>query len=289
MNTTALQTKRARIRKGLLDLLRKPLHAFLTALKTTFVDPLRPGSQQPPRPPVKKLPPHPRPIKPPGAQDNQPKPSPTNRPARRITTVLGTDAATGQEVGLTLDERFQSVYIIGANGTGKTTLIENMILSDISNNHGLCLIEPYGDLTKNVIAAMPKERLKDLIYLDLTDSTSSFGLNFFECPLGADDTGVAKVASFVMHLFESIWNVGFETPRLQTVIRNITRVLIENPGMTFAEIGLLLWDDGVREKLVRRVTNTQTKLFWSQYNKKVPRDREELIASTINKVDAYLN
>jgi hypothetical protein len=66
-------------------------------------------------------------------------------------------------------------------------------------------------------------------------------------------------------------------------------VLIENPGMTFAEIPLLLWEDGVREKLVRRVTNTQTKLFWSQYNKKVPREREELTASTVNKVDAYLN
>jgi hypothetical protein len=59
--------------------------------------------------------------------------------------------------------------------------------------------------------------------------------------------------------------------------------------MTFSEIPLLLWEDGVREKLVRRVTNTQTKLFWSQYNRKQPRDRDELIASTINKCDAYLN
>ena len=124
---------------------------------------------------------------------------------------------------------------------------------------------------------MPEARLKDIIYLDLTDSTSSFGLNFFECPVGADDTEAAKIASFVMHVFEKVWNVGFETPRLQQVLRNTTRVLIENPGMTFAEIPLLLWDDGVREKLVRRVTNTQTKLFWSQYNKKQPRDRDELV------------
>jgi hypothetical protein len=72
------------------------------------------------------------------------------------------------------------------------------------------------------------------------------------------------------------------------VLRNITRVLIENPGMTFAEIPLLLWEDGVREKLVRRLSNTQTKLFWAQYNRKTPRDRDELIASTMNKVDAYL-
>ena len=136
---------------------------------------------------------------------------------------------------------------------------------------------------------MPERRLKDVIYLDITDSTSSFGLNFYQCEPGADLSEVAKVASFVMHLFETIWAVGPETPRLAQVLRNTTRVLIENPGMTFAEISLLLWEDGVREKLVRRVTNTQTKLFFQQYNRRSPREREELIASTINKVDAYLN
>src|SRR5262249_54465421 len=91
-------------------------------------------------------------------------------------------------------------------------------------------------------------------------------------------------------LFEAVWQAQTETtPRLAQVLRNTTRVLIENPGMSFAEIPLLLWEDGVREKLVRRVTNPQTKLFWSQYNRRDPRAREELIASTINKVDAYLN
>jgi hypothetical protein len=207
----------------------------------------------------------------------------------RLATPLGTDVETWQEVGIPLPARFQGVYCIGATGTGKTTLLENMVLSDISKNHGLCLIEPHGDLTKHVIAAMPERRLNDVIYLDITDSTSSFGLNFFEVEAGADDTEIAKVASFVMHLFETVWNVGPETPRLAQVLRNTTRVLIECPGMAFSEIPLLLWEDGIREKLVRRVRNTQTKLFWSQYDKKVPRDREELIASTINKVDAYLS
>jgi Type IV secretory system Conjugative DNA transfer len=140
-----------------------------------------------------------------------------------------------------------------------------------------------------VIAAIPEERLKHVIYLDLTDCTSSFDLNFFECPVGADLTEVAKVASFVMHTFEKVWSVGTETPRLAQVLRNTTRLLIENRGMTFSEISLLLFEDGVREKLMRRLSNIHTKLFWSQYNKKTPRDREELIASTINKVDAYLN
>jgi hypothetical protein len=196
----------------------------------------------------------------------------------RPTTILGMADTTGRKVWLSLRQRFQGVYCIGATGVGKSVLLLNMILSDIRLGRGVCLIEPHGDQTRQVIAAMPKERLKDVIYLDITDSTSSFGLNFFECPAGADLTEVAKIASFVMHVFEKVWAVGPETPRLQMALRNITRVLLENPGMTFAEIGLLLWDDGVREKLVRHVSNTQTKLFWSQYNKKAPRDRDELVS-----------
>jgi len=179
--------------------------------------------------------------------------------------------------------------LLGVTGAGKSTLDLNLITSDIRQGLGVCLIEPHGDLTRQVIAAMPEERLNDVIYLDLTDSHRSFGLNFFECPPGADVTEVAKIASFVGHVFEKIWSAQTETtPRLAMVLRNVTRVLLENPGLTFAEIPLLLWDDGVREKLVRRVTNTQTKLFWSQYNRKTPRDRDELTASTMNKVDSYL-
>jgi hypothetical protein len=222
------------------------------------------------------------------------KPAATKLPAipqtqpNQLTTVLGTDSQTGAAVTLSLEELLMGLYGIGAPGTGKSTLDLNMIIDFIKHGIGLCLIEPHGDLTKNVIAAMPEERLKDVIYLDITDSASSFGLNFFECPAGADVTEVAKVASFVMHVFEKVWQVGPETPRLAQALRNITRLLIES-GMSFSEIPLLLWEDGVREKLVRCVRNTQTKLFWSQYNKKVPRDRDELIASTINKCDAYLN
>jgi hypothetical protein len=224
----------------------------------------------------------------PNGHANATKPPPRS-PDENALTVLGTNIQTGAAVTISLNERLQGLYGIGATGTGKTTLLLNMILSDIRLNRGICLIEPYGDLTKHVIAAMPEARLKDAVYLDITDSSSSFGLNFFECPAGADLTEVAKIASFVMHVFEKVWQVGPETPRLAQVLRNTTRLLIENPGMTFAEIPLLLWEDGVREKLVRRVRNTQTRLFWSQYNKRQPRDREELTASTINKVDAYLN
>ena len=95
---------------------------------------------------------------------------------RSIQTVLGTDIHTGQAVTLSLKELLLGLYGIGVTGSGKSTLDLNMIIDFIQQGLGLLVIEPHGDLTRNVIAAMPEARLKDVIYLDLTDSTSSFGL-----------------------------------------------------------------------------------------------------------------
>jgi Type IV secretion-system coupling protein DNA-binding domain len=140
--------------------------------------------------------------------------------------LLGTDDKTGREIALSQRERLQGLYIIGSTGTGKTTLLHHLILSDIRAGLGVCLIEPHGDLTNAIIATIPDERRDDIVYLDLTDSHSPFGLNLFQCDSPHNATEVAKVASFVMHVFEKVWNVGTSTPQLAQVLRNITRTLI---------------------------------------------------------------
>src|SRR5947208_11950054 len=175
MDTTPpLVTKLIRILEEQLKKLRKPMRAFLTALNALFGPP--PGPPRPTRPPVKKFPPKPGETPPPGVPDARPKPplptggrppgaprpgmGVTDRDARVISTVLGTDIQSGERVTISLKERYMGLYIPGATGTWKTTLDLNMILSDIRLNRGLCLLEPHGDLVRNVLAAMPEERLK---------------------------------------------------------------------------------------------------------------------------------
>lgn len=205
-------------------------------------------------------------------------------------TLLGTDIHTGQAIALAQRDRLQGAYLVGASGTGKTTLILNLLLADIRAGHGIALIEPHNDLTLHVLANIPLHRLADVIYVDLTDSAYPVGLNLFQCDSPHNATEVAKVASFVMHVFEKTWGVGTATPQLAQVLRNVTRTLIENQSMTFSEIPLLLWgDETVREKLTANLKNTHSQLFWQQYNRRSVRDRDELISSTMNKVDAYLN
>src|SRR5207244_5599137 len=95
---------------------------------------------------------------------------------------LGTDTDTGQLVYLPKASRLQGLYIIGIQGTGKSGLIENLIMQDIDQQIGVCVLDPHGELIDHVLARLEPKYEKDVIYLDLADYTSPFGLNLFACP-----------------------------------------------------------------------------------------------------------
>ena len=60
--------------------------------------------------------------------------------------------------GIKRDDRRRHMYIIGKTGMGKTTLMENMILSDIYNGNGCCYIDPHGDTAETLIDFIPSWR-----------------------------------------------------------------------------------------------------------------------------------
>ena len=63
-----------------------------------------------------------------------------------------------QAFGLERDDRRQHVYCIGKTGTGKTTLLRNLILQDIYAGHGVGLIDPHGDLAHDLLDYIPPWR-----------------------------------------------------------------------------------------------------------------------------------
>jgi hypothetical protein len=205
-------------------------------------------------------------------------------------SIIGTDLLqTEMDIALSQKARLQSTYIIGQNGTGKTTLVANLILQDIRQGFGVCLIEPHGDLTKAVLAGMPSNRLTDVIYLGVEDMDFPFGLNLFECPLPRSLRNMAATASFIFHVFAKVWGAGVDTPRLMQNLRAVTRTLIENPGTTFSEIPLLYSSDTVRARMVDNLSNLSIVSYWEDYERKSQRDRDIYLESTTNKVNSFLD
>ena len=87
---------------------------------------------------------------------------------------LGTDIDTQQMVYLPKASRLQGLYVIGIQGTGKSGLIENLIMQDIDQQIGVCVLDPHGELIEHVIARLPgKTEEEKVVLLDIIDEDYS--------------------------------------------------------------------------------------------------------------------
>src|SRR5712692_253182 len=115
-------------------------------------------------------------------------------------SLLGMDTQTNQRVELPKPARLQGLYIIGIQGTGKSGLIENLIMHDIDQQIGVCVLDPHGELIDHVIARLPGKAEEDkVILLDLANFTYPFGLNLFACSDLTNPLEVQKTVDQVMH------------------------------------------------------------------------------------------
>src|SRR5207302_1369932 len=68
----------------------------------------------------------------------------------------------GGLVTLGPEERHRHLYIVGQTGTGKSTLLLNLIRQDLLAGEGLALLDPHGDLAEAALAHVPKARTNEL-------------------------------------------------------------------------------------------------------------------------------
>jgi hypothetical protein len=85
-----------------------------------------------------------------------------------------------QDLRVTEADRQQHVYVCGQTGTGKSTLLATMVLADIQRGSGVALVDPHGDLYREVLRRIPESRGKDVVLLDPTDTEWPVGLNPLE-------------------------------------------------------------------------------------------------------------
>ena len=85
-----------------------------------------------------------------------------------------------QPVRVGANDRMRHTFIIGQTGTGKSTLMERMILQDIRSGKGLAVIDPHGDMVDSVLGRMPAERADDVILFNMLDTKRPIGLNLLE-------------------------------------------------------------------------------------------------------------
>ncbi|MBK7394420.1 MAG: type IV secretion system DNA-binding domain-containing protein [Chloracidobacterium sp.] len=188
--------------------------------------------------------------------------------------------------GIRQTDRRAHMYLLGKTGTGKSTLLETLMLDDIRKGKGMALLDPHGDLVQRVRALIPDERQADVIDFDLTRTDQPFGFN----PLANVAVDKRPLAcSGLIQVFKHLWNDSWG-PRLEHILRNCLLALLDYPPADLSDISKILSDKEFRNKVMTFVQNDKVKEFWTdEYDKYPERFRVEAISPIQNKVGAFLS
>jgi len=205
----------------------------------------------------------------------------------RVTIFAQTNYRnTKVKFGIKTDDRRRHMYFIGKTGMGKSTVLENMIIQDIQDGKGVCVVDPHGDLVEKVVNFIPSHRINDVVYFNPADLSYPIGFNVLE---NVDPEQRHLVTSGLIGVFQKIWADSWG-PRLEYVLHHAISALLEYPGSTLLGIMRILTDKGFRKRVVEKLTDPVVKAFWvEEYSKYPDRFQAEAIAPIQNKVGRFLS
>jgi len=182
------------------------------------------------------------------------------------------------------EDRAQHLYVVGKTGLGKSTLLRNLILQDLYAGRGVGLLDPHGDLARDVLDAIPRGRTNEVLYFNPGDLARPVGLNLLPkvAPYAAH-----LVVSGVLSAFRGIWGSSWG-PRLEYILGHSLAALLDR-GLTILALPRLLSDDAFRERVTAKVRDPVIRAFWrEEYARYERRFRLEAIAPIQNKIGRLL-
>jgi hypothetical protein len=188
--------------------------------------------------------------------------------------------------GIREDDRRRHIYIAGKTGMGKSTLLENMIFSDIQDGKGVAVIDPHGDLAEAVLNFVPKSRTNDVVLFDPADAGFPVSFNILECQ---NPMQRHLVASGVVGVFKKIFAESWG-PRLEHILRNTLMALIEAQGTSILGVMRMLSDESYQQEILQKVHDPMVLSFWeNEFGKWPQKQKVEAISPIQNKVGQFLS
>ncbi len=196
-------------------------------------------------------------------------PAPINAKTEGI--ILGKNIYHGKEtvVHMGREDRVRHMYVIGQTGTGKSHILKNMIIQDIKNGDGCCFIDPHGSDVQDILAHIPPERAKDVIYFDPSYIARPMGLNMLEY-----DVTKPEQKTFVVNEMMAIFNQLFDMKSgggamFEQYFKNAAFLVMEHPesGSTLLEITRVFTDKVFRDMKLGHCKNPIITQFWASAEK----------------------
>ncbi|OGK14228.1 hypothetical protein A3H80_00805 [Candidatus Roizmanbacteria bacterium RIFCSPLOWO2_02_FULL_37_19] len=166
-------------------------------------------------------------------------------------------------VHVLLEDRRRHVYIIGKTGVGKSVLLHDMAVQDIEAGHGVCVIDPHGDLVEGLLRYIPPERAEDVIYFDPSDTDRPMGLNLLEANSEEEKHFMTTGIINLMYKLYDPQRTGIVGPRFEHTVRNAMLTVMAEEGATFIEIVRILTDTKYVQEVLPKVKDPIVRRFWT--------------------------
>jgi hypothetical protein len=176
--------------------------------------------------------------------------------------LLGLNEHAGQlrEVRLSAEQRVRHLHLVGASGTGKSTLLFNLIRQDIEAGAGVGVLDPHGDLIDQLLGIIPEHRIQDVVLIDPGDEAFSIGFNILSAHSDWEKNLLASDLVSVFRRLSTSWG-----DQMDRVLANAILAFLESStGGTLLELRNFLIEPAFRKKFLTTVRDSEVVYYWEK-------------------------
>jgi len=179
-----------------------------------------------------------------------------------IGLLLGNNEHAGEtvEVKLSPEQRTRHCHIIGVSGTGKSTLLFNLIKNDIENGEGVAVFDPHGDLINRILGIIPESRINDVVLVDPSDEEFSIGFNILSAHSELEKNLLASDLVAVFERLSTSWG-----DQMNSVLQNAILAFLESDRRgTIADLRRFLIETPFRNEFLKSVKDLEIVYYWQK-------------------------
>ena len=207
--------------------------------------------------------------------------SPTNRAADRSFAV--SMDTVPKKLSISPKDSLEHTHLIGPTGSGKSTVMQHLILADIKAEKSVLVLDPKNDLVTDILARIPEECTGDVVVIDPSSP----------CPVGFNPLGFtsyrnkALIADVVLSVLREIWEDSWGV-RIQDILSASLLTLAEIDGASLLWLQPLLTDNSFRKRIICQVKDKVGLMpFWNEFEALSDLQRQQWIAPVANKLRQF--
>ena len=203
---------------------------------------------------------------------------------RQQGLLLGSNEQGGKtvEVRLSPEQRTKHCHVIGASGTGKSTLLFNLIRQDIENGEGVAVLDPHGDLIDRICGIIPPDRIGDVVLVDPSDESHSVGFNILSAHSNLEKNLLASDLVAVFQRLSTSWG-----DQMNSVLQNAILAFLESDRRgTLADLRRFLIEPSFRNEFLKSVKDSEVVYYWQKSFPHLSGNKS--IGSILTRLDTFL-